>query len=850
MQKATGDYDEANASAVVFPLGGIGTGSIGLTGNGRLEEFSIANRPNLNCHQGFTFFALKVEARGQVKSAKIMNGDLPAPYSGEGREHFRGFGFGPPREALAGLPHFSQLRFRGRFPTAEISFIDQNRWADACMTALNPFIPHNADDSSLPCALFSFGISNVSREPIDVTLVGALQNPFAGSGANKVTRRQRTHQLVLNSADLTTDDSGYGELVLATDGSDVSAQEYWYRGDWFDNLERFWAEFCAPGRFPARTYASPRQVDSVYDAADVGMLCQHAHLDPGATATLRFAITWYFPWCVNYWNPGTAAAPPRWLNHYATRFAGAAAVADYVLAEWPRLIGDTEKFRDTLFDSTLPSSVLDRVSANLSVLKSPTVLRLTDGTLYGFEGCHADAGCCEGSCTHVWNYDQATPFLFPALARSMRRAAFEHGMQDSGRMAYRLLLPLARTRIESTDRAAADGQMGEVIKAYREWKVSGDQAWLAHLWPRVKQALAYSWDAANPDRWDRDKDGVMEGTQHHTLDVEWYGPNACLTGYYLAALAAAAEMADAMGEDGGPYRALAERGGRWVAEHLFNGEYYKQQVNLTDPSLPVDTELGQVKYQLGNGCHIDQVIGAWHARVAGLGAVLDPDQVRRALEAIYSNNFRVMRQHANVHRVFALNGERGVVIATWPHGGAPLVPVPYHGECMTGYEYQVASHMIYEGLVHEGLDIVEAISDRYDGRRRNPWNEIECGSHYARALSSYSLLLALSGFEFDLTRGYLGFYPRIHPGQFRSLWSVGSAWGRFLWDRGTVALEVLGGRLRLASFGCLAFRDRLPEMARVGDRAISLDGDPHAGVVRLEGPQIEDVFAPTTITFA
>lgn len=798
-----GEYDPPHTSAIVFPLGGIGTGSIGLAGNGRLVEFEVANRPAKNTYNGFSFFAVKAEHVGQVTTAKVLQGDLAAPYMGSGDAHYRGFGFGPPRETLAGLPHYRAWRFTGRFPIAEMAFDDQDGQINATLRAFNPFIPLNADDSSLPTALFCYTLTNTSNLPQDVTLIGTLQNPFGGDGVNQVIEDGPLCHLRLRHAKRGEHDPDYGELVLSAPASHTTAQTHWYRGDWFDSLERFVAEWMRPGPFPSREYEGPRSLDSVYDDGDVGMLVQQASLMPGESKAFCFAISWYFPHYVNYWNPGTEG-PVHWLNHYATRFSGAMDVSRYSFQNWGRLYAETEEFRDALFSSTVPDAVLDRVSANLSVLKSPTVARLTDGTLYGFEGCHGDAGCCEGSCTHVWNYDQATPFLFPNLARSMREAAFHQGLQSGGRMAVRLLLPLSRTRTESTARAAVDGQMGEVIKVYREWKISGDTEWLRRLWPFVEEALAYAWSPDNADGWDRDGDGVLEGIQHHTLDVEMYGPNAYLTGFYHAALAAAIEMAGALGEDGARYQRLLAQGRAWVDGHLFNGEYFIQQLDLTDRRYPVDPELGEIKYQVGNGCHIDQVIGQWHARVVGLPDIFDPVKVRSALRAVYRYNFRRMRDHVNVHRVLALDDECGVVITTWPHDDAPLVPVPYHAECMTGYEYQVASHMIYEGLVDEGLDVVAALRDRYDGQKRNPWNEIECGSHYARSLASFSVLLALAGFEFDAVQQHLGFRPRLKVRPFSTFWSLGSAWGTFRASVAEARLTVHRGSLSLRSFGYAA----------------------------------------------
>lgn len=814
-----GVYDGEHTTEIVFPLGGIGTGSIGLAGNGRLVEFEIANRPNKRTYNGFSFFAIKAESDSTVRMARVLHGDLLGSYTGDGAEHFRGFGFGPPRESLGGLPHFHQWRFEGRFPVAQLEFHDPDRWVDARLTAFNPFIPHNSHDSSLPAALFSWTATNVSEQPLKVTLAGILQNPFPENGVNRVVRRPGATSLWLGPGHLTAKDAGFGELVLDAVGSQVNAQAYWHRGGWFESLERFWSEFSQSGDLPARHYDGPRGSSGLYSAGDVGVLAPQGVVAPGATVRVRFILAWYFPHFVNYWNPGTDPCP-RWLNYYATAFGGALDVAQYIDEAWPRLEADTFRFRDALFATTAPDAVLDRVSAALSVLKSPTVVRLTDGTLYGFEGCHADAGCCEGSCSHVWNYDQATPFLFPDLARSMREAAFQFGLQDAGRMAFRLLLPLERTRTESTFRAAVDGQMGEVVKVYREWKISGNTEWLRRLWPEVKQAIEYAWHPGNTDGWDRDHDGVLEGVQHHTLDVELYGPSAYLTGFYHAALAAAAEMAAALGEDSREYRELLDRGRNWVDAHLFNGEYFVQALNLSDSRYPIDSSLGEIKYQFGSACHIDQVIGQWHAHIAGLGRIFDPAKTRSALTAIHRHNFGSMRRHVNVHRLFALNDERGVVIATWPYGTVPKAPVPYHGECMTGYEYQVASHMIYEGLLAEGIEIVEAIRERYDGRRRNPWNEIECGSHYARALASFSLLWALAGFEYDMTRHYVGFNPRIMPQAFRTFWSVGEGWGDFAWTPEQLRLAVQGGRLELQSLGSHVLTQLEAVAVHVGGSAV------------------------------
>ena len=470
----------------------------------------------------------------------------------------------------------------------------------------------------------------------------------------------------------------------------------------------------------------------------------------------------------------------------------------------------------------MPPAVLDAAAATLSVLNSSTVLRLEDGTFYGFEGVRVDQGCCEGSCTHVWNYAYALPFLFPDLERSMRDADFRYNAAPDGGMTFRLQLPLGRERLGF--RACADGQFGGVIKTYREWKISGDSEWLRGHWQTIKNNIAFAWADSNPDRWDANRDGVLEGRQHHTLDMELFGPNSWLNGFYLAALAAGAEMADHFGETdtAADYRALFARGKAWTDRHLFNGEYYQQNIDLTDRSILEvyaagdakesyrggrsqvwnywDDEHGEIKYQVAEGCAIDQVLAQWHANICGIGEVFDRGQTRSALAAIFRHNFkRSFREHFNPARLYALDDEAGTIICSYPRA-LPMVPVTYAQESMHGFEYQAAGHMIQEGMLEEGLAMVQAVRDRYDGSRRNPWNEIECGSNYARSMAAFALLLGYSGFEFDAVRGHIGFSPKAADAPYTAFWSLGSGWGTCTLDATEIRLQVAAGELPLSSF--------------------------------------------------
>ncbi len=828
-------YKGNKLKEISFPLGGIGTGCIGLAGNGSLIDWEIFNRPNKGSINGFSHFAVKAETEeGNVIDARVLNGDLYPPYTGKfGKPNFNSYGFGVDRATMAGVPHFEEVEFKGEFPIAVLNFIDQSFPGRVKMKSFNPFIPLNDEDSSIPGAFFEFELENIKEQSLIYTIGLSQNNPFPkGTTINEYKKYDNINLIQFKSNKFTEDETGYGELSIATDATDISYQEYWYRGKWFDNLSIFWRDFTSSGKLRNRSYFSMNQQDKtgLDTGADVGTLATHFKLKPGEKKVVKFIITWNFPNNHNYWNPeesscdkdqccsDSSEGEKSWKNYYATVFKNSLESAKYSLRNWDRLYDETLKFKETLFSSTLPEVAIEAISANLSTLKSPTCLRLEDGSLYGFEGCHCDSGCCEGSCTHVWNYAYATPFLFPKLERSMRDLDFQYNQRDDGGMSFRLQLPLGRER--SQFRPCADGQFGGVIKAYREWKISGDTEWLKSNWSAIKKSIEYAWSDSNEDRWDLNKDGVLEGRQHHTLDMELFGPNSWLTGFYLAALKAGAEMAEYLDEKGTAeeYRILFKQGKKWVDENLFNGEYYHQIIDLKDKSvlerynegntLFGDTTIGaywndeveEIKYQIKDGCGIDQVLAQWHANICGLGEIFDHEQTKKALKSIYKYNFKKnMRAFFNPCRLYSLNDEAGIVICEWPEGKyKPVVPITYAEETMNGFEYQVAIHMLQEGYTDKGLEIIKSIRDRYDGEKRNPWNEFECGNNYARSMASYALLTTFSGFQYNMVHKMIGFDPiKIKDGKFKCFWSLDSGWGEFIINADKIKLIVMKGKLEL-----------------------------------------------------
>jgi hypothetical protein len=465
-------------------------------------------------------------------------------------------------------------------------------------------------------------------------------------------------------------------------------------------------------------------------------------------------------------------------NYYATRFTDAWDVAVKTIPDIGRLERETLRFASAFSSSSLPGVVKEAALFNLSTLRTQTCFRTSDGTLYAWEGCGDNEGCCWGSCTHVWNYEQAIPFLFGSLAQTMRRVEFGTQTDSVGLMSFRAALP---QDAKPWGKAAADGQMGCIMKLYRDWQLSGNGLLLDSLWPNAKKALKFCWI---PGGWDADRDGVMEGAQHNTMDVEYYGPNGQMEIWYLGALRAAEKMALHQGDTqfAETCRTLGARGEAWTDSHLFNGMYYKQVVqppvdsSHIAPGLVVGmgaVDFRKPDYQLGDACLVDQLVGQYLAHVCGLGYLVDPSHVRTTLHSIMKYNFREsLSDHFNCMRTFALGDESALLMAAYPEV-RPENPFPYFSEVMTGFEYTAATGMLYEGEVKDALRCIGSIRARYDGLKRNPYDEAECGHHYGRAMASWGAVLAMTGFHYSAVEGNLTFGLKSGT----SFWSNGYAYG-------------------------------------------------------------------------
>jgi hypothetical protein len=551
-----------------------------------------------------------------------------------------------------------------------------------------------------------------------------------------------------------------------------------------------------------------------------GALGRRLRLGPGESAQVTFVLAWHFA------NLSLGGPLRKAGRHYATRFASAHEVAQYVGEHYERLAGETRLWRDTWYDSTLPFWFLDRTFLNTSILATSTCHRFADGRFYGWEG----VGCCEGTCGHVYQYAQAVARLFPDLERNTReRIDFGSALQPDGAIHF---------RGEFNNFPAVDAQAGTVLRALREHEMSADGAFLKRNWPKIK--LATQWLIAK----DAKGDGLIEGNQHNTLDTDWFGPVAWLSGLYLATLAAAAAMADEAGdrEFAERCRGILETGQRNFVGQLFDGEYF---INKVDPK-----HLDAINS--GTGCEIDQVFGQSWAFQVGLPRVLPRKETLSALRSLWRYNFTPdagpYRAAYKMGRWYAMAGEAGLLMCTFPRrdwdyaqarGKGEDWAAGYFNECMNGFEYQVGGHSIWEGLTLEGLAITRAVHDRYDASRRNPWNEVECGDHYARSMASYGVFIAACGFEYHGPKGHLAFDPRVNPEDFRAAFTSAEGWGTFSQKtsgrKRAAALEIKWGRLRLKTLALGA--EAAPAVVDV-----KLDGQEVAASSRFKEGRVQITF--------
>ena len=798
--KYSGTYQGQNLDRIAFPIGGIGAGMICLEGTGAFSHVSVRNTAEVY-NEPLMFAAISI--KGMENGTKLLEGPVPtwkyfgSPSTANGGER-----------TSYGLPRFEKADFQARFPFATIHLTDQKLPLAVKIKGWSPFIPGDADNSSLPFGGFDYSFKNTSSTKIETVFsFNSVNFMRKGEGINCI--QSINNGFVLSQKGDQKNPQNQGEFAIYTDNSSTIVDHCWFRGGWWDPLTMAWNGI---------EQSKITGVAPIEKNAPGATLYVPVNLAPGEERTIRLMFAWYVPETnlklgddpkpARKCDPSSGCcASPYFQPWYSGKFKNIHEAANYWSINYSELQSKSQLFTDAFYGSSLPPEVLEAVSANLSILKSPTVLRQRDGKLWAWEGCSDNSGCCEGSCTHVWNYAQAIPHLFPALERSLRQTEFNESQNPDGHQAFRSALPI-RPKIHDFH-AASDGQLGGIMKVYREWRISGDNQWVKDLYPKVKASLDYC-----IGKWDPRHKGVLEEPHHNTYDIEFWGPEGMCSSFYLGALVSISQMGEFLHEDVSSYRKLLESGKKMMQDSLYDGEYFIQKIkwqglNAPDPlkltpnswnsnySLEAQVLLQKEgpKYQYGKGCLSDGVLGFWIARMCDLENPMDESMIKSHLNAVYKYNLKHdLSLHANPQRpTYALGNEGGLLLCTWPKGGKLSLPFVYSNEVWTGIEYQVASHLMLMGEVEKGLDIVRTARDRYNGQIRNPFDEYECGHWYARAMSSYGLLQGLTGVRYDAVDHVLYIDSKI--GDFKSFISTETGFGNVGLKEGKPYFKMVYGNL-------------------------------------------------------
>jgi uncharacterized protein (DUF608 family) len=565
----------------------------------------------------------------------------------------------------------------------------------------------------------------------------------------------------------------------------------------------------------------PASASSPADQPLIGGVAQSLILEPGTSGTMPFVVAWHFA------NTIESVKGAETGHGYGKRFKDAAEAAQHVSGNFDRLDRTTRLWNATWYDSTLPYWFLERSIIPLGSLASPTCYRFADGRFYTYEGIRS----CWGHPNHVWHYAQAHARLFPELEQDViERVWYGFGFKPDGSMAY---------RGEYGGDSAIDGHCGVILAVLRAHQTNPDGEFLKRLWPRVKKSIEY----ANAN--DRDGDGLLDTPKLTTLDEPWHGVIPWTSSLYIAALKAGEQMALEMGdaEFAADCRQRAEKGRAAMDAKLFNGEWF---VQIPDPENP--NKLGAYET-----VHIDQVMGQGWAWQVGLGRVLNEDTTQSALRSLWKYNFARNLDAFDAQadpkgRPYYADGEGGMILTANALGretpyGVNSEFACYLNETMNGFEYQVAAHMIAEGMVKEGLAVLKTLDERYDGNKRNPFNEVECGDHYARSMASYGALIAISGFEYDGPARRIGFAPRLTPENFKAPFTAAEGWGsyrqRFVGGKMEVGLEVKHGQVPLRAMSLVP-----PSGMVLRKVSASLGGRPAGAIVATSEGRSEVVFEP------
>jgi non-lysosomal glucosylceramidase len=765
--EATAYYKSKNEFKYIgMPVGGLHAGTVYVGGDGRLWLWQIYNETFEGAQEGIEPKTVNWNDGSSVRKIRARDGSayVEPAIADNLRVLEQGFAVKVTMNGKTYIKelseaHWDEIIFRPAYPMATITYISKDFPVAVNLKVYAPFIPLDAENSALPATVLRVEIKNITAANIGVSILGWMEN-----GTNKLTgkpntgKRKNTAAVTENSSSVHASfEATNEELKTAQDAGTMCFTLHKARGNAYASLN--------PWPVTAKLFNPAKETSATADAPEklVAGISIAESLSPGKSFKADYSISWHF----NNANVNLKKIVKNAEQgfHYASRFKDAAAVSAYLQENFEKLTGQTELWCNTWNDATLPHWFLERTFVNIGTLATANTYRFADGRFWSWEG----VGACAGTCTHVWQYAHAVARIFPELERDLRqRVDLGVGFkEDTGAIIF---------RAENENRPAIDGQAGTVLRFYREHQMSSDSVFLKTNWTKIKKATQFMLDQ------DKNGDGMTDTPMENTLDAVWEGEIAWIVGLCIAAARAGQAMAEEMGDAlfAKVCENYAYNGRKNMEKELFNGEYFIHRP---------DKVQGRSKLGSYNTCHIDQVYGQSWAFQVGLPRVLSKEKAIAALRALWKYNFTMdVGPYIKTHvggRPYALTGEAGMVMNTNPHneekpfGDNVTWQLGYFHECMSGFEHQVAAHLMAEGMVEESLILTRAIQDRYHAAKRNPFNEVECSDHYARAMASYGTFITACGFEYHGPRGYIKFAPAWNAANFKAPFTSASGWGSY-----------------------------------------------------------------------
>ncbi|MBW1903165.1 MAG: hypothetical protein JRJ20_16280 [Deltaproteobacteria bacterium] len=582
-------YEGEYLTGLDFPIGAVGGSLIRMNGKAERAWWQIFNNFEERAGSGIvpnSFFALRTKT-GDTTVVKALQ-----------------------TSSVGTFPAMSSLSFQGEYPLGWFHFEDDELPVDVSLEAYNPLIPMDLKNSAIPCGIFRIKVSNTGSEEVEVNLLASQQNAVGFTGYDTIAGPnnrsckgygQNKNTVVslpgMTSLEMT---GPAGSLHLSAYAGEVSSTASWE--DYASLLEDFAQDGLLSGEKTASSPGSELTVD--------GALATGFELEAGEERTITFVLSWYFP-------GGTFGRTdiPQWYfeeagSQYENWWKDAGDVGNYVAENFDYLDASTRLYHETMYSSNIPRYVLDRITSNICVLKSPTSF----WTREGYFGIWESTSFKEewfGNCKHVIHYAQGHARLYPELGRILREIDLDTQMEEG-------LLPARQGQLVN----AFDGHFGSILGVYREHLLSVNNDFLAAAWPRTKKAMDFAIST-----YDYNHDGMLSGSYHNTLDCNVSGTSPWIGSLYMAALKACEKMAMIMGEEetAAIYRQIWTAGIENQDAQLWSdslGYYIEKTENLPNTLI------------MAHAVSLDMFLGQWWANQLNLGQIYPEDRTNAGLRKI------------------------------------------------------------------------------------------------------------------------------------------------------------------------------------------------------------------------